>query len=413
MRTPIAEGGYGCVFYPGFDCNGDKFDSVFNSISKIVVKDMTSLKEIENSEYIHRIPNFISRFLPVVNNCSINHVNLLNEPLGIRDCSIVNKSYLDTETGPGPVGEDTGDGGNAGAESGAESESESEVARLSGKEYVILEIPYLKNNCTLGDLMYNKNLSLKDHILIIFETYRHLLKSLSKLRLIDFVHYDLNIDNVLYSKTTGLSYIIDFGLSIPYEKLNQDTWRYHFYAYAATSVWSLEIQTINYLIRTPKDRESDGTFHISDGQFIAENYTKKNGALLMCTEKFRNNYQDACVDYLSQYDRLPKVDVIKKLLETRGSWDLNSLSILFLRYIHTIFVRSKKLYVDNRVFVGLCQIFLTNINPYPNKRFSIEETEKRCNELLMGEGEADGDAVGGPSKLLDDYLSFTNYLASV
>jgi len=395
MREPIAEGGYGCVFYPGFDCKGDKLDGVFNSISKIVIKDHNSMQEIENSEYIRRIPNFISRFLPAVNNCSINRVNLLNEPLGITGCSIVNKSDLNTGTGMY-----TGD------------DNTTELSGKVKKEYMILEIPYLKNSCTTRVLMDNMNISLKGHILIIFETYRHLLKSLSKLRLVDLIHYDLNSENILYSKSTGLSYIIDFGLSIPYEKLNESTWSKYFYLFSpGYSLWPLEIQTINYLLHTPKNRESDGIFHISGGQYIAENYTKKNKALEMCTEKFRKDYQEACVDYLSQYDRMSKVDVIKKLLKTREGWDLNSLSILFLRYIHNIFVKSKKLYVDNRVLVGLCQILLTNINPYPNKRFSIEETEKRCNELLMAEG--DGDAADDPSKLLDEYLSFTNYLASV
>jgi len=413
MPKPIAEGGYGCVFHPGFDCNGDIYDKGEESISKIVVKNQDSLKEIENSKYIRRIPNYKSFFLPVINDCTITHVNLV-EKLKIKGCSIVNKSNSGTgmvvDTGAGVdtgvgvdtgadvdtgTGVDTGAGvGGAGTGSGVR----------AGKQYIILEIPYLKNNYTVYDLKHDKNRSLKDHILIIFETYRHLLKSLYKLREIDFMHHDLHSDNILYSKSTGLSYIIDFGLSIPYENLNQDTWTYYFYLYAPTAVWSLEIQTINYLLHPRQKLEKFDDTHI---KFIVENYTKNISALNLCTEEFRIKYKEASIQYLSQYDGKFKFAIINELLETRNTWNLYSVSILFLRYIYKIFTVNHILFVKNELLIGLCQILFTNINPYVSKRFSIEETEKRWNELLMGESYSKS---GDSSKLLQDYLSLINYL---
>jgi len=60
-------GSYGCVYYPGTDCNGN-IDKTH--VSKIVNTQYSS-REIKMSEEIKKIPNYQSYFVPVEESCPI------------------------------------------------------------------------------------------------------------------------------------------------------------------------------------------------------------------------------------------------------------------------------------------------------------------------------------------------------
>jgi serine/threonine protein kinase len=277
-------------------------------------------------------------------------------------------------------------------------------------EIYIFEILYLKNSCELSDLTRDSDIGLKEHVLILYETYNFLLNSLKMLREIDIVHYDLHAHNILYSKTTGIPYIIDFGLSIPYaelKKLKISNYTNYFYTYASSAAdWSLDIQTINYLLNK---KEVDEKLLNEDIKYLVDNYVKHNKILYLCTDEFRNNYTNACTDYLMQYEQQSIENVVYKLLDTRKTWDLYTLSYNYLKYIYKIFSKRDGKYVKNSILIEICQILLSNINPDAKKRLSIEETQKRWKDILFGgSDETDSDH----SKLLDEYLAFTNYLDS-
>jgi serine/threonine protein kinase len=58
---------------------------------------------------------------------------------------------------------------------------------------------------------------------MIIDTYVYLLKSLKKLEKMNILHYDLKANNIMYDKKMEIPIIIDFGLSIPLDKINPDT----------------------------------------------------------------------------------------------------------------------------------------------------------------------------------------------
>ena len=62
MSKLIGEGGFGCVFHPGFNCNG-KIDDSKNKekyVSKIQKKDLSSEMEVVIGNKIKSISGFIT-----------------------------------------------------------------------------------------------------------------------------------------------------------------------------------------------------------------------------------------------------------------------------------------------------------------------------------------------------------------
>ena len=60
----------------------------------------------------------------------------------------------------------------------------------------------------------------KDVVLTVIETYRYLLMALEKLHTAKILHFDLKMENILFTKGTTDPRIIDFGISIPMDKLS-------------------------------------------------------------------------------------------------------------------------------------------------------------------------------------------------
>jgi hypothetical protein len=71
MNKFIDEGGYGCIYYPGFDCKSKKTDTVTKVVSLF-----DSKREISISNIIKKIPNYDKFFLPVLDYCNIKPKNV-------------------------------------------------------------------------------------------------------------------------------------------------------------------------------------------------------------------------------------------------------------------------------------------------------------------------------------------------
>ena len=86
----------------------------------------------------------------------------------------------------------------------------------------------------------------KKIISCIFDTYSYLIESIEQLVEHDVVHHDLKLQNILMNLKTDTPIIIDFGLSIPMKRVEQDAfWATHFYKYAPEYyVWPLHCQPL-------------------------------------------------------------------------------------------------------------------------------------------------------------------------
>jgi len=82
MSKLIDSGGYGCVYYPGIDCNGKKLDE--EMVSKIV-DDEAAQYEIIIAKLVKKIKNYKDHFLPIESYCNVEG------KLPVKKCNVLTK----------------------------------------------------------------------------------------------------------------------------------------------------------------------------------------------------------------------------------------------------------------------------------------------------------------------------------
>jgi len=231
-----------------------------------------------------------------------------------------------------------------------------------------MKIPYIKFINFDEYFIYTKTLMFD-----IISTYSYLVNSLHLLYKAKIIHYDLKIDNILISDNKPL--IIDFGISIYYNNINESNYKDYFYVYAPEYYpWCFEIQLISYIVSYSSLQD---LFTFNNIKLLSSNFIDKNPVFNFFTKEFTDNYKYSLIKYLKKYSNKPNNVVIKEILKTRGSWDLYSLSILYLKLIYTL----KDKFHKSICLEKLIEILLINISPYPEKRMSFNKTLNMINEL--------------------------------
>lgn len=82
MKNFINSGSYGCIYYPGMDCNGKELDS--SMVSKIV-NDQDAQHEIYISKLVRKIKHYQDHFLPVEQYCDVK------QKLNIKPCNAMKR----------------------------------------------------------------------------------------------------------------------------------------------------------------------------------------------------------------------------------------------------------------------------------------------------------------------------------
>ena len=342
MSNLIGEGGYGCVYYPGFNCQGKINDKNINTVSKIVLYDRSALNEIYIGSLIEKIKDYKLFFSPVISDCSIN-ITLIDKKR--RDkCTIIDNYGYDTK-------------------------------------YLLLTIPY-HNNILLEKLFYNNKLSIKEKLLSFVETYKYLINSISYLLNINVVHYDIYQNNILFSNIDQIPIIIDFGLAIPINKINLDyvkQIKQYFYIYSPkNSVWSLEVHILCYYLYKVEAGETLTEVNIKN---IINSVIDNNLSLNIFSPEFINKYKKLSILFFNQYigksiEEILYIFFDQKLYET---WDCYSLSMLYLDFLQDIF---KDYFVKNNTIINILKLLLINISPDPSKRYPIDITKQKCKDLF-------------------------------
>ena len=340
MGSLIDEGGFGCIFYPGFNCNGER-NKDYTTLSKLVVDEFNAINEVYIGSLIQKIPNYRLFFLPVIEDCPIK-ISKLDQKL-VTKCNVIAESELQ------------------------------QVEQKSEPKYLLLTIPYLKS-ISMRTLFRDSSRSKKHRFILFIDTFKYLINSITYLLDIGIIHYDLSIENIIYSTHYGVPLIIDFGLSFEINQINLSTIKEYFYTYRPKHmIWCLEIHAICYLTKKNDKLDEETITNMVDM------YVDSNSGLNVCNEKFKNEYKEACKRFLRPFIILDKDDAINKLKAHYKTWDLYALSILYLRFL--FYICNGK-FIENKLLIHIAQILLTNISPDPNKRYSVDYTKQKWNELF-------------------------------
>jgi serine/threonine protein kinase len=326
----IAEGGYGCVYYPEMDKDGKKTDNK-NYVSKLQLKNMFQTKnEIAIGKILNEVNNG-ELFFSAVNSASNINIAKINKELA-NSCDMI-KNY-------------------------------------KSDQFILLRIKYIgKNNFQEYFLNLKDN---KNAFLYLIETYKRLLSGIDILNKKKLVHFDLKDNNIMFSESKIIPIIIDFGLSIRLEIVKKNLDKY-FYVYAPDYYyWPLEVHYINYLINIDPNPTKD------DIITMAIMYVKNNKVLEdYFSINFRKKYLENCLKVLEKYRKTK--DIINKILEKANTWDNYTLSLLYLKYLSFF---NPTGFVKNAFTTKFCELLLYNIHPNPEKRKSAEETFKDFQKIF-------------------------------
>jgi serine/threonine protein kinase len=353
----ISEGAYGCVYYPSVNCKG-KLNVKDNNISKLQIKNFYSDNEIKVSNIIKTINNYSLYFIPIIKHCPVNLKTLKNS-VSLSECSIIEDVDMDK----------------------------------SKNKYVLMESLFI-SNVSFYSILTNSSYSKKHILLKLIETYEHLLDGLELLGQKKIVHNDLKGDNILYNIYSSVPQIIDFGISIPFELLNNENIKDYFYIYAPEyNAWSLDYDVICYILH---EMPVEGKFDFNESivEKISNDYVNNQKFLKLFNTDFKKTYLNNIIKYYNSFVGKTKNTIINQLLKHYKTWDNYALSILYLNIFSYIF--DETIINKNKLINYFIKILVKNISPDPNERYNIEESKRLFKNIFYLE------------ENVDKYIDFTN-----
>lgn len=333
MSKLIDQGGFGCVFYPGIECDGTISKNP-KYISKLHKKEYQVANEYNVGKMVSQIPLYEYYFAPIVSMCNIDIAKIDKRE---RDmCRVVSREK-------------------------------------NNSKFVIMKMPYIKN-VSLIKYITNPNIDKREIVTYILYLYKFLLNSLKMLNMHGIVHFDFKKQNCLIDVKTKNPIIIDFGLSIPLKDLGPETYTKYFYTYNPSYyIWCIDIHIINYVIRVNSTLTYDELVKIIDTSI------SYNKALLIFSQGFISKYRELAINSYKKYVNMPGENIVTDLVKNCNTWDNYSLSISFLSTINSI---SSEGFTDNSLIKNFSEILLLNIHPNVAKRLSFDDTKKMYKKIF-------------------------------
>jgi serine/threonine protein kinase len=330
--TLLAEGGFGCVYYPGFSCEG-KVSNETGYVTKIQKKNFNAQNEIQIGNILKQISDYSSFFVPVISNCPLELKELTSN--SFSKCKIIKPS--------------------------------------SQIPYTLMKLPYVKSEDFFDSISKQSKSSL------FMNSFSHLCKSLELLKRNEVCHFDLKNENILFDPTLKIPLIIDFGISIYYPQII-DNLKNYFYTYSPSYyIWPLEVHVINFLINNEVSSLTG-----DDIQSIIESSVDANKGFENLSETFINDYKAKCFHFFNNFKDVPKEQVIAFFIskESFFTWDIYSLSIMYLRFLPHLFGNN---YEENNGLRSFKEILFSNILPNFKERNGVEKTLSLFEKLILSD----------------------------
>ena len=215
----------------------------------------------------------------------------------------------------------------------------------------------------------------------IIESFSYILKGLYVLNEKGICFFNLCPQNiVLYNGCREKPILQNFQYSLRYNKLNKEYFTNIIDDLNDNYIYKpLEVHVLFYLIKNDIN-----TISYSFIEEICEIYVNNLSVLSFFSDKYVADYKKCCIETLKQYVNKDKGEIIEILLENVETWDLFSLSVLYLHIIGNIL----QLFSLQGTFISKLFVELSkNIHPNPQKRYDLESMREIYNKLLNEETE--------------------------
>jgi serine/threonine protein kinase len=203
----LGQGSYGCVYYPGITCSGKTNKQ--KVVTKLQEISFYSLNEIEIGKYIKKhIPKYQSMYAPIIKFCIVSFQTIQKSSLHISECdTLFPKSDSDYH--------DYDDYYDYHDYDYNKSRSDPFKNKLDTK-YYLMYMNYIYNK-TLKN--YFQEYKIYDLYVVDFvKVCLILINNIGYLVSTNICHNDLHVNNILVNLKNIKPIIIDFGLSMYYNK---------------------------------------------------------------------------------------------------------------------------------------------------------------------------------------------------
>ena len=243
------------------------------------------------------------------------------------------------------------------------------------KKYLLFT--YSAFSLTFGDFL----IQFKEPKLFIFNmitTFSYLLKSLIQLQVQNICFFQLSPENIVFTEEMRENPLLhNFQLSLQISKLNVEYITNIIKKTKDYSFKPLEVHVLFYLIENTIE-----TISYSFIEEIVEVFMQNLSILSFFSQSYRENYKNACILSLKKYMNMSKTEIILDILKYSTSWDIYSLSVLYLH----IFANISKIFSLKQTFISKITLELSkNIHPNPSKRCNLTELLDAHNKLLYSQ----------------------------
>jgi serine/threonine protein kinase len=357
MVKIVNQGSYGCIYYPGFGCDGKLRKKDEKYITKVQRKVSTSKIEEDIGKIITTIKNYEDYFAPVMESCPVSIATLENDE--IKKCDFLRDPKA------------------------RESTYQSNKIKYVGKD-------------SLGDYLFH---ILKTHPKQLYrkmmQSYLHVMQGLVYLSEKNIVHYDLKDNNIIVQTKTGNPILIDFGLSIQNFPTPDEN---SFYTYSPDyEAWCFEIALINDILHNQPDK----TAPLSKSVFLTvlDDFLAKNTAWIdYFTEAERKDYRTRILSKIDIWDKKTGSEVIAECIAGWKSWDNYAIAILFLGYFHSFELDTMEFSNTKTLVSEWKKICMALPNERPSAAETLSEIKTKFKKINRKENNASKMAISDKFK---------------
>ena len=318
----LAQGSYGCVYYPGYTCSGNKKEDKY--VTKLSRNDKATKVEYEIGKLVKKIPNYSKRFIIIEKKCLIKpkKIDSMKE-----DCNFIKKKYYSS--------------------------------------YVLLYSKYLKSK-ELAHVLTSQEISYYK----LIELTKTIYNRITELYSVGIIHMDLHFGNILVSNKNGHIYVIDFGLSLDVNHffkdndLNLSYLNERWFNYKTDwPSWTLEYIFISLIV---KEKEKLNKIN------ILSTITEYYNANKVLNNNLDKNYIKVAYDYYKSFENNSRETNIKLLIKYSNTWDYYKLAYHILSYMNR----------KSIVFNEFKWLLLLMMNPIPEYRPNKDELKEHFDNYL-------------------------------
>lgn len=364
----LSQGAYGCVYHPGFKCKDYKNKKYKKLVAKIQGPGKSANNEEAMGKIVYHIPHSKDYFAPIVFSCDISKIDKEKLKQSVEDTDEYGE-YCDI----------------------VKNKNTRSNLRVQYIDYINRTFINDHIKSIVGNLQLDPYNASKVGTFTLYRYFNHLLDAIDKLNKNNIVHFDLHGENIIVDIDRNLPIIIDFGLSFnctfltPTEKITK-TYEKHkeklntyfnFNELITESMQSpLEAIFLNELntrvLNTGKIKEYE--YYKNEPELIKKVISNFSRAFNFMDPTFKSQYLDLVIHVIEKLKDKNLNDCYKYLVSGIKTWNLYSLSLIFLYAIQEIFDTKIPKSLQLKEFT---KILLENIHPIHYKRNSISQTKEK------------------------------------